>query len=145
MSDPTGSAQPGDRRPGGPADPASPYASATSPYAPASLGASAATSNAAGRTALVLAIVALVCWLGFDVAESIAFSTGSYSRVVFQVLRAGGWVGLILALGALGAGIYALRRSGPRGAAGVATGIGLTLVALWLLSRVTTSLALYLW
>ncbi|TDE98716.1 hypothetical protein EXU48_00420 [Occultella glacieicola] len=147
MSDPTGSVPPGDWRPGDPPPGAgSPYAPAASPYAPASLGGPASTtSNPAGRTALGLGIVALVCWVGFDVAENIAFTTGSYSRTVFQLLRAGGWVSLILALAALGTGIYALRRTGPRGAAGVGAGIGLTLVVLWLFSRLITSLALSLW
>ncbi|CAM3309601.1 hypothetical protein OCAE111667_03005 [Occultella aeris] len=146
MSDPTGSAQPLGWRPGDPPpDPTSPYAQAASPYAPVSLGGSAATSNPAGRTALVLGFVALVGWIAYEVAENVAFSTGSYSRAVFQVLRVGGWFQLILAFGALGTGIYALRRGGPRGAAGIGTGIGLTLVVLWLVPRVTTSLALSLW
>ncbi|WP_163541741.1 hypothetical protein [Occultella kanbiaonis] len=145
MSDPTGSARPGDWRPGDPPpDPASPYGPAVSPYAPATLGGSASTANSAGRTALVLGIVALVGWIAYEATENIAFTTGAYSRTFFQVLRVGGWVQLFLAFGALGAGIYGLRQSGPRGAAGVGTGIGLTLVTLWLVPRVVGSLAAYL-
>jgi hypothetical protein len=138
VSDPTGSAQSGPWRPGDPPDPAS-------PYAPATLGSSASGSNPAGRTALALGIVALVGWLAHEAAYHAAFAADAYNPALFQVLRVGGWVRLILALAALGTGIYALRQRGPRGAAGVGTGIALTLVVIWVFLRLSNSLALYLW